>query len=119
MKKLLIVLLSAFLLVGCESSSNKVGVYQTITQTEAESKIQKENAVLIDVRTESEYEDSHIDGSVNIPLNEIETISYDKNTVIIVYCRSGGRSKTAAETLIENGYTNVYDFGGISNWIVK
>ena len=52
-------------------------------------------------------------------MDEIETISYDKDKIIIVYCRSGNRSKTAAHTLIENGYTNVYDFGAFENWIVK
>ena len=119
MKKIFIVLLSAFLLVGCESTTTEEIVYKTITQVEAEEKIKQEDAVLIDVRTESEYEEGHIEGSINIPLDQIENISYDKDEIIIVYCRSGGRSKTAAETLIANGYMNVYDFGAIGNWIVK
>ena len=118
-KKLLMVLLSAFLLIGCESSVNEPVVYKTITQKEAEDKIKNDNAVLIDVRTESEYNEGNIDGSINVPVDEIETISYDKDKIIIVYCRSGNRSKTAAHTLIENGYTNVYDFGAFENWIVK
>lgn len=119
MKKILIVLLSAFLLVGCESTTTEEIVYKTITQVEAEEKLKKEDAILIDVRTESEYDEEHIEGSVNIPLDQIENISYDKDEIIIVYCRSGGRSKSAAETLIANGYMNVYDFGAIGNWIVK
>ena len=115
MKKLLFLCLIVFCLAGCSSVSDN----GLVNYMEAKEKIINENAVLIDVRTESEYEEGHIEGSINIPLDQIENISYDKDEIIIVYCRSGGRSKTAAETLIANGYMNVYDFGAIGNWIVK
>ena len=108
------------ILCSC-SNNNEVNdkiIVENVTCSEKD-KLLKEDAILIDVRTESEYEEEHIEGSVNIPLDQIENISYDKDEIIIVYCRSGGRSKTAAEALIANGYMNVYDFGAIGNWIVK
>ena len=117
MKKLLIILM-VLVLTGCNSTSNlEPIVYQTINQTEAQEKLDNENAILIDVRTKEEYKQGNIKNSINIPLNEIETIDYEKDTVLIVYCRSGGRSKNAANILINNGYTKVYDLGSIDNWI--
>lgn len=119
MKKILIILI-VLVLTGCSSTSNEeIVTYKTINQIEAKKKIDNENAVLIDVRTKKEYEEGNIENSVNIPLNEIETLDYDKDTVIIVYCRSGGRSKNAANVLINNGFTKVYDLGSIDNWYVK
>ena len=116
MKKVLI-LLTIFILAGCSNTQNdeKI-VYKTINQNQAEKKL-SDGAVLIDVRTEEEYQQGNIKNSINIPLNEIETLDYEKDTVIIVYCRSGARSKNAANVLINNGYTNVYDFGSIDNWV--
>ncbi|HJD22706.1 MAG TPA: rhodanese-like domain-containing protein [Firmicutes bacterium] len=76
-------------------------------------------AVLLDVRTKEEYADSHIKGSVNVPLNELETIRRvvpDKATPIFVYCLSGGRSASAAAYLKRSGYSHVYDIGGINSY---
>lgn len=77
-------------------------------------------AYLIDVRTQEEYVEKHIKGSINIPLDDMEsrikTIVKDKNGEIIVYCASGKRSRNAAELLIKAGYTRVYDLGGITAW---
>lgn len=116
MKKVLI-LLTIFILAGCSNTKNDEKlVYKTINQNQAEKKL-SDGAVLIDVRTEEEYKQGNIKNSINIPLNEIETLDYEKDTVIIVYCRSGARSKNAANVLINNGYTNVYDFGSIDNWV--
>lgn len=96
-------------------------VYRKITAKEAK-KIIDENAdaVLLDVRTDEEYKEKRIDGSVLIPDNEIaeraEAELPDKDAVILIYCRSGRRSKAASDVLIDMGYTQVYDFGGIIDW---
>ena len=79
-----------------------------------------ENIVILDVRTLEEYDEKHIPGAVVIPNETIkkETLKElpDLEQEILVYCRSGNRSRQAAEKLIEAGYTNVYDFGGINEW---
>ncbi len=117
MKKLIIIISCAFLLCGCERRAP----YQVISQEEAVSKI-AEGAILIDVRTPYEYKEGHIEGAISLPNDTIEvTITKkvpDKNTSIIVYCRSGSRSKEAANTLLKLGYQNVYDFGAMENLVV-
>ena len=95
--------------------------YQKITAKEAKEIIEKgEYGVILDVRTLEEYNEGHIEGATLLPDNEIkdkaETMLNDKEEVILVYCRSGRRSETAAKALIHMGYTNVYDFGGINDW---
>jgi len=81
---------------------------------------ESDDYILLDVRTEEEYRDQRIDGSVLIPVDEIsiraEAELPDKDATILVYCRSGRRSASAAEELAALGYTNVYDFGGIQSW---
>jgi len=76
--------------------------------------------ILLDVRTEEEFKEKRIEGAILIPHDEIrdraETELPDKNAVILVYCRSGNRSKIAASELCEMGYTNIYEFGGINYW---
>ena len=77
------------------------------------------DAVLLDVRTKEEYADYHINGSVNIPLDSLDTISGripDKATPVFVHCLSGGRSASAAAYLRRNGYSRVYDIGGINSY---
>ena len=104
-----------FSLFGC---SNKNG-YQTIHADDALSKI-KQNVHVIDVREPDEYAEGHIQDSVNVPLGTIEkdidAVVSDKTQEIIVYCRSGARSKQASNKLLAQGYTNVFDLGGILNW---
>ncbi len=73
------------------------------------------NATIIDVRTEEEYNEGHLENSINIPLDIITTINIDKNETIYIYCRSGTRSKEAADKLKELGYINIIDLGGILN----
>ena len=79
-----------------------------------------ENVFIIDVREFSEYEEGHLSNSVNIPLGNIESVGdiygIEKESKIIVYCRSGNRSKTAQVMLEKLGYTNVYDMGGVIDW---
>lgn len=109
MKKILLII-SLLLVVGC---SNKT-TYKTISTKETFNEIG--STKIIDVRSEAEYKSGHIESSINIPLEKIDEINLNKKIKIIVYCASGRRSKLAADKLIEMGYKNVYDMGGISNW---
>ncbi|MDD4200227.1 MAG: rhodanese-like domain-containing protein [Eubacteriales bacterium] len=94
------------------------------TQADAEQAKQmmedEKDYVILDVRTDSEYNEGHIPGAILIPDYEInekaESVLKDKDQLILVYCRSGNRSQGASETLVNLGYTNVVDFGGINNW---
>ncbi len=123
MKKILFILIVMVLLTGCGSDSD-MGKVMEINKTDAVTKID-EGAILIDVRSSQEYEDNHIDGAININVDDIlnteGALVYNNseigfNKTIIVYCRSGARSKNAANKLVELGYTNVYDLGSIDNW---
>lgn len=80
----------------------------------------EEDYIILDVRTQEEYDEGHIPGAVLIPDTEIkaraEGVLTDKNQLILIYCRSGRRSKLAAEILVELGYTNIKEFGGILDW---
>lgn len=94
-------------------------IYTKISPEEAKE-IMSDEVVILDVRTESEYNDGHIEGSVLIPDTDIKELApeilTDTNATILVYCRSGARSKVASELLIEMGYQNIMDFGGIIDW---
>lgn len=94
--------------------------YKKITQEEAKKMIDSENIIVLDVRTQQEYDEGHIKNAILLPVTEIdkkaEAILKNKNEKIFVYCRSGNRSQTASKLLIEMGYTEVYDFGGIIDW---
>ena len=95
--------------------------YEQISAKQAKELMQSEKEyIIIDARTEEEYATGYIEGAVLIPDFEIseraETELPDKNMQILVYCRSGSRSKTAAETLASLGYTNVKEFGGLETW---
>lgn len=80
----------------------------------------EEGYIILDVRTQEEYDQGHIPGAIVIPQDKIaekaEQVLTDKNQLILVYCRSGRSSKLAAEALIELGYTNIKEFGGIIDW---
>ena len=95
--------------------------YARISQQEAKRLMDtEEDYVILDVRTHSEYDEKHIPNAVLIPDYEIEekaeSVISDKDTLILVYCRSGRRSKAASQKLAEMGYTNVKEFGGINDW---
>jgi rhodanese-related sulfurtransferase len=97
------------------------GVYRLISAADAKKIMDEEpDAVVLDVREQSEYDAGHIPGAVLLPLGSIEQLAAstlpDKDATILVYCRSGRRSKLGAETLLSLGYTNVLDIGGISSW---
>lgn len=122
-----VILLSIIGLTGCSNSVNtpntasNSNTYQQITAEEAANMMQSEtNYIILDVRTEQEYASGHISGAVNLPNETIasEAIQQlpDKKQLILVYCRSGNRSKQAAAKLVNLGYTNVVEFGGIQDW---
>lgn len=93
----------------------------TITAGKAKEIMDTQNGyVILDVRAQSEYDEGHIPGAIVIPHDQInekaEEILPDKGQLILVYCRSGRRSKLAAEDLVALGYTNIMEFGGILDW---
>jgi rhodanese-related sulfurtransferase len=95
--------------------------YEQISQQEAKRLMDSESDfVIIDARTQEEFDEGHIPGAILIPEYEIAqkapNLIPDKNTLILVYCRSGRRSKIASEALVQSGYTNVKEFGGIIDW---
>ena len=123
MKKLIILLLAVMLLTACgqDKENDQGAVYVNITAEEAKQIIDTEECyIILDVRTQEEYDQGHIPGAILIPDTEIkakaENVLTDKEQMILVYCRSGRRSKLAAETLVELGYTNIKEFGGIIDW---
>ena len=123
MKKWMMLLLAVLLLTGCsvEKGEKDVAGYEMITAQQAKEIMDtQEGYVLLDTRTEEEYEQGHIPGAIVISHEEIsekaESILTDKDQLILVYCRSGRRSKLAAQDLVDLGYTNVKEFGGIIDW---
>lgn len=115
MKKILCISLLILFVTGCGNHNS----YKTISAKEAKY-MMNEKTIILDVRTKEEYEISYIKNAINIPLNEIdekaEEILKDKDQVILVYCQSGNRSKQASQKLVDLGYTNVYNFGGLNDW---
>ncbi len=110
-----------FVLVGCTKVTTSESIsYQKITAEEAKKIIDSENVIILDVRTQEEYNEGHIKNAILLPDTEITSKAYevlkDKDAKILVYCRSGRRSAQASKKLINMGYTNVYDFGGIIDW---
>ena len=123
MKKLVFLLLAVMLLTACgqDIENDQGAVYVNITAEEAKQIMDTEEGyIILDVRTQEEYDQGHIPGAILISHEEIaekaEDVLTDKNQLILVYCRSGRRSKIAAEALAELGYTNIKEFGGIIDW---
>lgn len=128
------VILTLLMVAGCtadttskaqtENSSEyilKEGGYKLITAIQAKKIMDEQtNYIILDVRTDTEYNEGHIENSVLLPdytiEDKAEEVMPDKDAMILVYCRSGRRSANAAEKLAEMGYNNVYDFGGIIDW---
>lgn len=119
MKKVLGLCLCAMFLCSCGTDTKEdVVVLQEVKCTEA-MELVDDGAILVDVRTIAEYNASHLDGALNIPVeviaDQIETKISDKDTKIVLYCRSGNRSANAGQILIDMGYKNVYDLGAMNN----
>lgn len=123
MKKLVFLLLAVMMLTACgqDKENDQGAVYMNITAEEAKQIMDSEEGyIILDVRTQEEYDEGHIPGAIVISHEEIaekaEEVLTDKDQLILVYCRSGRRSKIAAEALVELGYTNIKEFGGIIDW---
>jgi len=120
----MLVLTIAVGLAGCGTGNNQEEEKPTVTNiTAEEGKAMMEEdgtIVLVDVRTEAEFVEEHIQDAILVPIDELETLTPemmpDKAATYIVYCRSGNRSATASQQLIEMGYQNIYDMGGIIDW---
>jgi len=121
MGKLISVLLSLLLLAGCAAPAERESSYRQIGMDEAIAMMEEENDyIILDVRTPEEFAEKHIPGAINIPNETIGTKDIpelaNKEQLIMVYCRSGNRSKQASEKLAALGYTNIVEFGGINDW---
>ena len=122
MKKLIPILLSALMFTGCASASNnQTNTYRQISMDKAVTMMAEESGyIVLDVRRPDEFAAGHIPNAINVPNESIGTSEIpelpDKDQLIMVYCRSGRRSKEAAEKLVKLGYTNVVEFGGILDW---
>ena len=125
MKRILpLFLLLLLLLTGCggtTSNTSSESDYQQISQEEAKEMMDTQNVIILDVREQDEYDSGHIPGAVLLPVGTIEEetaaeVIPEKDSTVLVYCRSGNRSKTASSALAELGYTNIYEFGGINTW---
>ena len=118
---MLLISLSLFGMTACDGDNKKDLTYEQITAEQAKTIMDTEkDYVIIDARTEEEFAEGHIENAILIPEYEIaqraEKELPDKDQLILVYCRSGRRSKIASEELVKLGYTNVKEFGGIIDW---
>jgi rhodanese-related sulfurtransferase len=118
---LVLSVLTSLAVVSCNKVPEQDITYERINAEEAKAIMDRESGyIIIDARTQSEYDEGHIPGAILIPEYEIANkageLLKDKNQLILVYCRSGRRSKIAAQALVDLGYTNVKEFGGIIGW---
>ena len=123
MKKLIPILLAAVFLTACgqDTQTGQEAVYMNITAQQAKEIMDtQEGYIILDTRTQEEYDQGHIPGAILIPYDEVlekaEDVLKDKDQLLLVYCRSGRRSKLACEDLVKLGYTNIKEFGGIIDW---
>lgn len=120
MKRMIPLLLSLLLLTGCGENTADSS-YQQISQEEAKEMMDSQDVIILDVREQDEYDSGHIPGAVLLPVGTIDETTAaevipEKDSTVLVYCRSGNRSKTASSTLAELGYSSIYEFGGINTW---
>lgn len=121
MRKWIPVWMALLLLAGCGAPVEKESGYRQINMDEALAVMEAESGyIILDVRTPEEFGDGHIPGAINVPNETIVSGEIpelpDKEQLILVYCRSGNRSKQASEKLAALGYTNIVEFGGIRDW---
>ena len=123
MKRVLLLILAVVMMLsGCASANSSPSAsYTQITQEEAKEMMKKDDGhIIIDVRRQDEYDEGHIPGAVLIPNESITDKQPEElpelDQIILVYCRSGRRSKEASQKLADIGYTHVYEFGGINTW---
>ena len=116
----IILLVMVLLLAGCGKTTVE-NQYQQISQEEAKNMMDTQEVIVLDVREQSEFDAGHIPEAVLLPVGTITeataaAVIPEKDSVVLVYCRSGNRSKTASQALVDLGYSNVYEFGGINTW---
>ena len=120
MKRIILILLAALLCLTCCSAEEKM-TYRQISQEEAKQMMARDDGhIIVDVRRQDEYDTGHIPGAILVPNESIgeeqpEQLP-DKDQIILIYCRSGRRSKEAAQKLANMGFINIYEFGGIIDW---
>ena len=123
----MLVMTMVLLICGCSGKieteqETEKNMYIQITASEAKKMMdEQEEIFILDVREQSEYNEGHVPGAVLLPVGTISeetaaAVIENKDTVVLVYCRSGNRSKTAAQALADLGYTQIYEFGGIRDW---
>lgn len=121
MKRIISLILAMLLvLTGCGGTTVE-NTYQQITQKEAKNMMDTQEVIVLDVREQNEFDAGHIPGAVLLPVGTITkdtaaAVIPELDSVVMVYCRSGNRSKTASKALADLGYTNIYEFGGINTW---
>ena len=120
MKRMIPLLLALLLLAGCGGNTAD-GYQQIITQEAAKEMVDSQEVIILDVREQDEYDSGHIPGAVLLPVGTIDDTTAaqvipEKDSTVLVYCRSGNRSKTASAALADLGYTNIYELGGINTW---
>ncbi len=118
---MILISLSFFGMTACDGAKGTSSTYEQITAEQAKSIMDTEkDYVIIDARTEEEFSEGHIKNAILIPEHEIAERAkkelLDKEQLILVYCRSGRRSKIASDELVKLGYNNVKEFGGIIDW---
>ena len=121
MKRFVPFLFLFLLVAGCAAPAESEASYRQVSMDEAIAMMEEENDyIILDVRTPEEFAEKHIPDSINIPNETIGTEETpelpDKEQLILVYCRSGNRSKQASDKLANLGYTNIVEFGGINDW---
>ena len=124
MKRILPLFLLLLLLTGCggtASNDSSDSSYQQISQEEAKDMMDSQDIIILDVREQDEYDSGHIPGAVLLPVGTIDEetaaeVIPEKDSTVLVYCRSGNRSRQAADKLARLGYTNIVEFGGINSW---
>ena len=121
MKRFVPFLFLFLLVAGCAAPAESEASYRQVSMDEAIAMMEEENDyIILDVRTPEEFAEKHIPDAINIPNETIGTEAIpelpDKEQLILVYCRSGNRSKQASEKLVRLGYTNIVEFGGINDW---
>ena len=121
MKRIVMIFIFLLLLLtGCGGNAAD-GSYHQITQEEAKEMMDTQEVIILDVREQNEYDSGHIPGAILLPVGTINEdtaaeVIPEKDSTVLVYCRSGNRSKTAAAALASLGYTKIYEFGGINTW---